>query len=232
MIKNKLLLQKLLLMNLAEEYSHLLKKIKALQNGPVADSLVQLGGAFCLNFGLSVDQIKGLSLPYKKNNPFAWYLWDKDVREAKLIALMIFDINKLSRKETDNMVYSFYGPEMVEQAVINLLVNRHDALTLIEDYCQNESEFVKMTGYSLMARLSIKQPGITNEEFEDFLRFIENDSRCESMNIKRAISFALRKLGMTNKENKRQVLLFCHNLEKIENNNSRWIAFDTLLELE
>ena len=90
-----------------EKYKSLIKKIRANQNGNTADLLRKMGISYSLIWGLSVSQLKEMAVPYKGDNSFGKFLWDKDIRETKLIALMIFNPKELSVSEIDNIVCSF-----------------------------------------------------------------------------------------------------------------------------
>jgi len=219
-------------MDYKEEYKRIVKKIKAFQNGEVSESLIRMGISYPLVFGLTINQIKDIALPYKLNNELAWFLWQKEIRETKLLSLMIFDPANLTKDETVQLVKGFTNAELVEQAVIHVLTKQTEPLSNAVKFCQNESEFVKMTGYNLLARLSIIDNNISISDVIRFLQFIEDDSETNSPHIMRSISFALRKLGSINKEFKQLAINLCDRLENTGNQSALWVATDARIELE
>ena len=231
-LTKKLLLQKSKWMNNNEKYKSLVKKIRAKQDGPTADLLEKMGISYSMIFGLSIMQLKQLALPYKSDDSFAEFLWGKDIRETKLIALMIFNPENLKDSEIDNIITGFSNAEMVEQAVMHFLTGIKNAFNKSAEYCQNENEFVKMTGYTLLARLSMKAYDINNNDIGKFFQFIIDDAETNSIHVKKAISFALRKTGLINDKLREQAIQVCKELESRKNNAAKWIASDAMIELE
>ena len=219
-------------MNNNDKYKILVKKIRAKQDGPTADLLEKMGISYTMIFGLSIMQLKQLALPYKNDNSFAEFLWGKDIRETKLIALMMFNPNEMKGSDIDNIVTAFSNAEMVEQAVMHFLTGIKNASNKAAEYCQSDDEFVKMTGYTLLARLSMKAYNINNNDIVKFFQFIIDDAETNSIHVKKAISFALRKAGLINTELRKLAIQICKELESRNNDAANWIASDAMIELE
>ena len=59
------------------------------QNGVVSDSMRDRGVVYGLNYGVAVPSIKRIALPYAFDQDLAQLLWQQQVRELRLSALVI-----------------------------------------------------------------------------------------------------------------------------------------------
>ncbi len=219
-------------MDYQEEFKKLRRKIRINENGSIAELMQNMGIKYKLNYGVSVTKLKQLAKPYEGNNEFARFLWQKDIREARLISLMILDTSKLSPEETDTFVKDFVSGEEVEQACMHSFYKLGFALDKIADYSNETGEFAKMTAYVLLARLSQMQAEIKDSEFRKFFDKLILDSRTESVHVKKGISRALRMLARRNDKLKADVMEICKSLESSNNLSSQWIAEDVKTEIE
>ena len=130
------------------------------------------------------------------------------------------------------MVFSFKNGEQVEQACMHSLYKMPFAIEKAKEYCLNKNEFVKMTGYILLARISQMQPDIQETEIMSFFGIITTDSTDNRVHIKKSISRALRMIGRKSDRLRTEVLLICEKLKEIDNTSSKWIVEDVLLEFQ
>jgi len=219
-------------MDYSEEFRKIRRQFRINENGSIAESMDNLGIKYKLNYGVSVMKIKELAEPYEKDNELANYLWEKDIREAKLFALHIFDTQTITPDELNKIVFSFTNGEQVEQACMHIFHKLPFAIIKAKEFCLNESEFVKMTGYILLARLLQMNVNIQETEIISFFEIIENDATDLRVHIKKAISRVLRIIGRKKDNLRNEILLICEKLEKSDNQSSKWIAEDVKLEFE
>ncbi len=219
-------------MDYNEEYKRLRRQFRINENGSIAESMDNLGIKYKLNYGLSVMKIKELATQYTADNSFANFLWEKDVRESNLFALHIINTQTITQEEINSIVFSFKNGEQVEQACMHSLHKLPFAIEKVKEYCLNNNEFVKMTGYILLARLLQMQYNIQETEITSIFNNIANDSTDKSIHVKKAISRAMRMIGRKRDNLRSEVLIICEKLKKMDNTSSKWIAEDVLLEFK
>ncbi len=218
-------------MDYQAEFKKLRRQIRINENGSIAELMINMGIKHKLNYGVSVTKLKQLANAYLNNNEFAQFLWEKDIRDTRLISLMILDTQTISPAEIDIYVNTFVSGEEVEQACMHSLYKLPFAIDKVTEYSKQKGEFAKMTAYVLLARLSQMQPDIQDSEFRKFFDRLILDSNTDSVHVKKAISRALRMIARR-KSLKNEVMEICNRLESSNNLSGKWIAEDVKLEIE
>lgn len=219
-------------MDFSKEFSKLKNEFLANQNGAVVDLMERKGIYYAENYGLSALQIKSLANKYEANQQFADFLFQQEIREAKLISFQLAEADKIEAGKIDTMVESFTHGEEVEQAGMFLLDKVKAAPQRVFSYCQSDGDWVKMTGYLLLAQLSLKGHSFEESNFETFFEFVKHDVFTENPSVRNAVSRALRalaKLGPDHETKVKDVCLYC---EKSGHPGAAWIAEEAKLVLE
>ena len=202
-----------------------------MQNGVVAEKMKEAGIDNQTSFGLSIAQIRMIALDYNKDQNLAFFLLRKSLRESKLLSLHLFDANIISYDLGTEIVNELNTIELAEQASRLLLSKVPDAETIMLYACNSDSEFAKMTGFLLLAQLSLS----TKHEFEnepDLFALIEQNAIGATTLVMRSISYALRKFSTRNQVLKSKGIQLMDRLRNSDNYPSRWIAEEASLELD
>ncbi|MEA3443157.1 MAG: DNA alkylation repair protein [Bacteroidota bacterium] len=215
------------------DFSEELKKLKAdfltNQNGVVVELMENRGLRYEINYGLSSFQIKSIVKKYLPNQDFADFLFQQEIREAKLISFYLSIPEKFDEKKLDNLVDNLFNAELVEQACMNLLDKVEASAKNLFKYCQNDNEFVKMTGYLLLARLSQMGQKFSNSNLNLFFKFVKKDIFTKNPSVRNSIGRALRVVAGKSQYNKTNVLQVCHYCENSKHPGALWIAEEVKL---
>jgi len=103
-----------------EQVKEILKKVKRLQNGDISTAMANMGIKYKLNYGVSIPQLQQLAKDYSKDNDLAFLLFNKDIREAKVISSMLFDTELLLSVELINISEGIDNIELIEQFSRNI----------------------------------------------------------------------------------------------------------------
>jgi 3-methyladenine DNA glycosylase AlkD len=98
-------------------------------------------------------------------------------------------------------------------------------------WTSRKGEFVKRAGFALMAYLAVHDKNATDDQFIELLTLIERESDDGRPFVRKAVNWALRRIG---KRNRRLHPIAIDTAEKIEargTSSARWIAADALREL-
>lgn len=169
-------------------------------NGIVSTSMREYGLDYKLNFGLVIEQIKGLAVKYGANAELAERLWSESTRELKILATFTYPIEEFSAETANKWVKEIPNQEMREQVCFNLFQELDFADQLALDWMKNEDKNVRTTGYWLLARLLLTKK-IKGELTTDYLgENIWNDVISEDIFIRNASSLVLKHMVRKSKE--------------------------------
>ena len=150
-------------------YQEILRKIRLLQNGEVADSMRQRGVVYKLNLGASVISLQQLAAQYQPDHLLALKLWNKQWRETLILATMLEKPNEVTENQMDFWVKQIQQVEIAEQVAMNLFSRTPFAFEKAVEYCLGKKNLSKITGLLMMGRLALTHRSAPNERFETFL---------------------------------------------------------------
>lgn len=195
-------------------------------------------------FGIFTDKIYGLTTPEikriarevkkqtKKRHELAQELWKTGVFEARAIACLIDEPEKVTGEQMDSWVADFDNWATCDAACCYLFCRAEPAYEKAFEWSERNDEFVKRAAFSLMAYLAIHDKKASDEKLAKFLPIIESSADDERNFVKKAVNWALRQIG---KRNLALNKLAIETGEKIKARNTkaaRWIAADALRELK
>lgn len=153
-------------------FQEILRKIRPLQNGDAATSMLKRGLEYKVNFGVSVISLQQLAADYQKNHLLAFKLWNKQWRETMILATLLEEPDKVTGNQMDFWVRNFPTTEIAEQAVMNLLSKTSFAYDKAYEYCLGKKFLSKMTGLLLIARLALTDRVSPDEVFDPFFELM------------------------------------------------------------
>lgn len=174
-------------------------------NGVVSTSMRQRGIAYKVNFGLTIQQIKDLAKHYTPGGELAEALWKEDTRELKILATLLYPTEKFTSENARQWLTAIHNQEIREQVCFNLFQNLPFAAVLVTDWCKNENEETRITGYWLLARLLLSKKSI-HIDLDDF-HYIWGDIYSGNSFLRNAGLLALKHIGRQSKELSSSILI-------------------------
>jgi len=98
-------------------YQEILRRVKPLQNGEVADSMTKRGVVYKLNLGASVVSLQQLAGEYARDHLLALKLWNKQWRETMILATLLDKPEEVTEHQMDFWVKQIPQIEMAEQGI-------------------------------------------------------------------------------------------------------------------
>ena len=202
----------------------------------VADPRVREKMAY---FGVNVPKAHGISAPVLhtfakhigKDHELAEQLWQSGIHEAKILATLLGEPEKVTSAQMDRWLRDFDSWDVVDAACCYLYATAPPAWDKIYEWSSREKEFEKRAAFSLAAYLSYKDKTSPDARFEKFLRVIEREAHDERNFVRKAVNWALRNIGKRNLRLNSAAIAVAEKIRKQNTALARWIAADALREL-
>jgi len=191
-------------------------------------------------YGMTVEQRLGVSVPdmrklakeIGKDHKLALDLWRTGIAEARIVAAMVGDPDKLTEEQMDDWVKGINSWDVCDQVCMNLFEKNHLAWKKIVDWSEREEEFVKRAAFSLIACLAWHDKKASDEKFIELFPVIIRGATDEHNFVKKAVNWALRNIGKRNLNLNEAAINTAKEIKRLDSKAARWVASDTLRELE
>jgi len=208
------------------------KKLKSLAHGDLA-SMARFGVDTSTALGVTIPHLRSFARDIGKDHKLALELWKTGIHEARILASMVDDPEQVTEKQMDAWVKDFNSWDVCDQTCSNLFRYTSFALQKCKQWAGNEEEFVKRTGFALMASLAAAGKNtVTDQQFKSFLPLIIREATDERNFVRKAVNWALRQIGKRNEKLHADALKTALEIEKIDSKSARWIAKDAIRELK
>ena len=211
-------------------YQEIIRKIRPIQNGAVAEMMTQRGLEYKVNLGASIVSLRLLAENYSKNHLLALKLWNKQWRETMILATMLDEPSLVTEEQIDYWVKSLPNIEMAEQASMNLFVFTPFAFQKAREWCLEKKNLVKMTGLLMMGRLALMDKTTGDEAFESFFEVLPPLSKDPELSSIFIRSFT--HIGRRNINLNKLAIMFARTLQTIDSPVSQMVAGEIIEELE
>lgn len=203
----------------------------------VADPQVRAKMAY---FGVRVPKAHGISAPVLhqfakhigKDHQLAQELWATGIHEARILATLIGESEKVTSAEMNRWVRDFDSWDVVDAACCYLYAQAQPAWKKTAEWSRRPEEFVKRASFSLVAYLAYKDKAAPDASFVRFLRVIEREAHDERNFVRKAVNWALRNIGKRNVRLNREAIRAAERIREQGSRSARWIAGDALRELK
>ena len=209
--------------------------LRELQN--LADPKVRAKLAY---FGVDVPKAYGISAPVLhkfarhigRDQALAERLWSSGIHEARLLAPLIGEPEKINATQMERWVRDFASWDVVDTACCYLYSAAKPAWSKSYEWSNRKAEFQKRAAFSLAAYLSYKDKTAEDAQFERFLSVIEREAHDERNFVRKAVNWALRNIGKRNIPLNKAAIESAERIRQQGSRSARWIAADALRELK
>src|SRR5260370_3513987 len=209
-----------------------LRELKSLANPRVRAKMAYFGVNVPNADGVSAPVLHALAKRIGRNHRLAQDLWETGIHEARILATLIGESEKVTAAEMDRWAKDFDSWDVVDAACCYLYAQAKPAWSKAAAWSRRREEFVKRAGFSLVAYLSYKDKSAPDARFARFLRVIEREAHDERNFVKKAVNWALRNIGKRNLRLNRKAIRCAERIRRQGSRAARWIAADALRELK
>ena len=194
--------------------------------------MARYGMAIEQRLGVSVPEMRQMAKAVGRDHQLALELWNTGIAEARIIAAMIDEPDKLTEAQMEDWVKGINSWDVCDQVCMNLFEKSPLAWQKIIDWSARDEEFVKRTAYSLLACLAWHDKQTKDEKFIELFPVLIRGATDERNFVKKAVNWALRNIGKRNLNLNKAAINTAKEIQKIDSRAARWIASDAIRELE
>jgi len=209
-----------------------LKKLRAKARPDQLEGMTRYGMSAEQRLGVSVPNMRTMAKELGKNHTLALELWRTGIPEAKIVAAMIDEPEKLTEKQMEEWVKDIDSWDICDQVCMNLFEKTPLAWQKIIDWSDRKEEFIKRAAYALIACLAWHDKKIEDEKFIKLFPVIKRGATDERNFVKKAVNWALRNIGKRNPNLNQAALKAAEEIQRIDSKTARWIASNAIKELE
>jgi 3-methyladenine DNA glycosylase AlkD len=181
--------------------------------------------------GVRMPVIRQLAKEIKRNHALAIELWDSGIHEARILASLLAEKKQVTSALMDKWVADFRSWDLCDQTCINLFVHTDYVDQKIAEWTQHDEEFIKRTGFVLIACSAVHRKKEPNELFLSYLLLLKPAASDARNFVKKAVNWALRQIGKRNTLLHAAAIECAESIAKLDNETAKWIARDALREL-
>ena len=189
-------------------------------------------------YGIRIDRALGIShgvqrdiaKKIKRSHERAFELWATGITEAQFIAALTADPKRFTVEDARRWAAEFDSWDIVD-GVSDLFVDTDHWRSLIEEFAEDEREFVRRTAFAMMAWSVVHRKKEPEETFLTFLPIIERHSTDERNFVRKAVSWALRSVGKRSPSLHSAALRVAERLAASDDKTARWIGKDAIRDL-
>lgn len=213
------------------DYKEVMSRLKSLSDPTAVEGMAKYGINPEKNLGVSVGQIRKLAKEIGKDHKLALRLWSTGIRDARFLSATIDEPDKVTEAQLEEMVLDLNSWDICDHCCSDIFLSSDFPRKKALEWSARQDEFVKRAGFSLMARLAVRDKKAEDKMFEEFLPIIKREATDERNYVKKAVNWALRQIGKRNKRLNKLAIRTAKQIQKLDSKSARWIASDALREL-
>ena len=214
------------------EADSIIKELKSLSNPENVAGMARFGISPYKTFGISIPELRRIAKMAGKNHSLALDLWKSGYHEARIIASLIDEPEKVTPGQMDKWTGDFDSWDICDQCCSNLFDKTPYACDKIKKWSSSKKEFVKRAAFALLAVMAVHDKKAEDKVFVKFLPLIKRESTDERNFVRKAVNWALRSIGKRNMALRKEALKLSREIYKIDSKTTKWIASDAIRELE
>jgi 3-methyladenine DNA glycosylase AlkD len=181
--------------------------------------------------GVSMKSIRSIAHSIEPDHQLALWLWQTGIHEARILATILDEPECVTAAQMNRWVRQLDSWDLCDQCCANLFERTPFAWKKCVEWSGSNLEFVRRSGFSLMARLALSDKHAPNSRFVVLLAHIRRGSGDERNLVKKAVSWALRQIGKRNPAMHRRAVALARKLAAGASPATRWVGRDALREL-
>ena len=214
------------------KYNEIIKELKRHSNPRNVEGMARFGINPKKTLGVPIPVLRKMAKKIGQDHSLAKQLWGSEIHEARILAGMIDDPSQVTEKQMWKWAGDFDSWDVCDQVCMNLFEKLPFAYESVAGLARDEREFVRRTGFSLMACLSWHDKDSPDSKFTRFFPIIRKHSTDERNFVKKAVNWALRNIGKKNQSLNKKAIKVAEEILKMDSKSARWIAADALRELK
>lgn len=195
------------------------------------ENLVRFGINAKKAFGVSVSNIQVLAKEIGRDHELAADLWKTGWYEARMLTSFVDEPHRVTPAQMDRWCKDFDNWAICDTICFHLFDRTPHAWSKVEQWGDRSQEFEKRAAFALLASLAGHDKKARNDSFLASFPLMEHAAADDRNFVKKAVSWALRRIGGRNHELYDAAIPLAQRLAKSENAAARWVGKDVLRDL-
>jgi 3-methyladenine DNA glycosylase AlkD len=208
-----------------------LKRLEAKARPDRLEGMARFGMATERRLGVSIPDLREMSKELGKDHRLAAELWEAGIAEARILASMVDEPDKVSEAQMEEWVKGINSWDVCDQVCQNLFEKSPLAWKKVKDWSRRDDEFTKRAAYALLACLAWHDKNAKDAEFIKLLSVVKRGATDERNFVKKAVNWALRNIGKRNLSLNKAAIKAAREILRIDSSTARWVASDAIREL-
>lgn len=183
-------------------------------------------------WGVMMRDMQKVAKAIGTDHALAQQLWKSGWYEARMVATMIADQEKVTPKEMDAWCNDFDNWAICDTACFKLWDQVPHAWDKVPLWARSEKEFVKRAAFALLACLSLHRNNADPKTLRKFLPLVKKAASDDRNFVKKGVSWALRGMAGTGVDMREEVLALAEVLASSEHSAERWVGKDVLRDIK
>ncbi len=146
-------------------------------------------------FGVPMARMKVLAKELGTDHDLAAELWASGWYEARMVASMVDDVDRVTSKQMDAWCADFDNWAIVDTVCFNLFDRTSHAWSKVDQWAASDREFVKRAAFALLWSLALHDRKAHDDRFVHGLTLIEREAGDGRPLVDKAIAMALKSIG-------------------------------------
>ncbi len=195
------------------------------------DGLLRYGIVAPKAFGVPIGTLLKFAKQHGKDHTLAAALWKSGRYEARLLAAMLDDPKQVTRRQMNAWVKDFDNWGVCDTVCWHLFDYTPFAWEKLREWSSSPHEYVKRAAFAMMAGQAGHNKAASDAEFLTLLPLIEKGAPDERNFVKKAVNWALRRIGGRSLALNAAVMALARRLAESDRPSARWVGKDALRDL-
>ncbi len=192
------------------------------------DGMARYGIVAKRPIGVQMGTLLAMKKKLGTDHDLAIALWNSGWYEARLLAALIGDPQRVTAREMNAWAASFENWADCDTVCFKLWDRTPLAWQRAPQWAKSPRELVKRGGFVLMACLSHHDKAAPDQRFKAFLPLIEKGAQDERNLVMKGVSWALRGIGRRSAVLYPPAAALAQRLAESESGSARWVGKDAL----
>lgn len=177
-------------------------ELRAAMNGIASRAIRESGMGYRVAFGIELPRLREIAKDFTPDHHLAIALWQENIRETKMLAIMLYPLNEFDSDMADIWVESLV-PEQAEIAQLlsmDLLSRLPSAADLAFRWMADEREMRQLCGFLVITRLLMQGAELSPDAQAEFLDQAASALPATYLPLRKAVQNALLRFSDTSDE--------------------------------
>ena len=174
-------------MNVKELDIDVKKELRACMNGILSARMREAGMPFRLIYGVELPRLRNIADEFPKNTELSNHLWSQNIRETKLLAIMLMPPEAFTPEVSNNWANTMVTAEEAQILAKMLLSKTHHAKETSIAWLKEGKSLPSVCACLCLRHLLVQGAILSNEERQDIEECLAKMLPSANLHIRKAI---------------------------------------------